>query len=823
MTFLLIVAAGLALGFLGAPLVAWAAGLGLLLLWTGAGTTLWTVFAVFVVLFCLVPVRRAILSKPLMGWMRSAGLLPQISRTEKEALEAGTVWIEGEFFGGKPDMDRLLNIPVPELSNEEKDFLDGPVADICSIVDDWEVFQHRDLPPEAWQQLADKRFFGMIIPKKYGGLELSASAVSAVIGKLSSRSIPLGITAMVPNSLGPAELLLHYGTEEQKKKYLPRLATGQDIPCFALTEPNAGSDAGSMQARGVVYRAENGELMLRLNWRKRYITLASVASLVGMAFKLEDPDMLLGGDPHPGITCALIPADTPGVVRGRQHDPLGVPFYNCPFEGHNVEVPIDAIIGGPARAGQGWRMLMEQLAAGRGIMLPAQSAAGSKMLSRVTGAYAAVRKQFGLSIGKFEGIAEPMARIGASAYTLESARRITSGALDGGAKPAVASAISKYYFTEGFRNNINDAMDILGGAGISCGPRNMLAHAYFAAPISITVEGANILTRTLMIFGQGAIRCHPFAYREISALQNGDLNEFDESFWGHVGHVIRNSSRSLLLTMTRGYLASCPIEGPSRRYLQKLSWSSATFAFYADVAMAAYGGNLKRKEILTGRFSDALSWMFLASATVHRFEADGRPQEDLALFRHSMDTAMANIQNAFDSIFANFDAPGIGMLVRGPVQLWSRMNSLGRGPADADVNAVAKAMQTPGEQRDRLFDLLYQPTDAEEPVVKLEEAFAACVQADQTVTKIRKAIRKRLLPKGKPVAMLDAAVRAGILTVAEADQVRAAEKLRDDVIQVDGFSVREYLQTAVDGGWEGGNRSQSESVRTGTGSNPFAA
>jgi acyl-CoA dehydrogenase len=815
MTTFFILAIGLALGFFSAPLAAWAAAYGVLLLWIGASTVLWSVYAGLVVLFCVVPVRRTLLSRPLMGWMRAAGILPKISRTEQEALEAGTVWIEGEFFGGKPDLDRLLNIPTPELNNDEKDFLDGPVAELCAMVDDWEVFQHRDLPPEAWKALAEHRFFGMIIPKKYGGLELSASAVSAVIGKLSSRSIPLGITAMVPNSLGPAELLLHYGTDEQKDRYLPRLAEGKDIPCFALTEPSAGSDAGSMKARGVVYRAENGELMLRLNWRKRYITLASIASLIGLAFKLEDPDMLLGGDPHPGITCALIPAETPGVVRGRQHDPLGVPFYNCPFEGHNVEVSIDAIIGGPKRAGQGWRMLMEQLAAGRGIMLPATSAAGSKMLARVTGSYATVRKQFGLNIGKFEGIAEPLARIGGSAYTLESARRIMSGALDGGAKPAVASAIAKYYFTEGFRDNINDAMDILGGAGISCGPRNLLAHAYFAAPISITVEGANILTRTLMIFGQGAIRCHPFAYREISALQNGDLVEFDESFWGHVGHVIRNMSRSLVLTATRGYLASCPVDGPSRRYLQKLSWASATFAFYADVAMGAYGGDLKRKEILTGRFSDALSWMFLASATVHRFEADGRPKEDLALFRHSMDTAMAHIQTAFEGIFANFDAPFIGAAVRGPVQLWARLNTIGRGPTDADVNNVAKLMQVPGVQRDRLFDLVYLPTDPEEAGAKLETAFLACVQADQIVVKIRKAIRKRLLPKGRPVAMLDAAVRAGIIRLDEADEVRAAEKLRDDAIQVDGFGTREYLRTAVNGGWEDGNASQSSGPSAG--------
>jgi acyl-CoA dehydrogenase len=801
-TFLLSLAVGLTLAFFGAPILAWAAGFALLLLWTSAGVYLWSTFAVFVTLFCLPPVRRNLITKPLMGWMKKAGILPKISKTEQEALEAGTVWLEGEIFGGKPDLQRLLSVEVPELKAEEHDFLNGPVEEICALVDDWEVFQHRDLSPEAWQSLKDLRFFGMIIPKKYGGLDLSATAVSAVIGKLSSRSIPLGITAMVPNSLGPAELLVHYGTEDQKNHYLPRLASGADIPCFALTEAGAGSDAGAMEANGVVYRDQQGALMLRLNWRKRYITLASVATVVGLAFKLEDPDMLLGGDPHPGITCALIPADTPGIVRGRQHDPLNVPFINCPFEGHDVEVSIDAIIGGPERVGQGWRMLMEQLAAGRGIMLPAQSAAGTKMLARVTGAYAAVRKQFGLPIGKFEGIAEPMARIGASAYTLEATRRLTASALDGGAKPAVVSAIAKYNFTESFRRNINDAMDILGGAGISRGPRNLLAHAYSAAPISITVEGANILTRTLMIFGQGAIRCHPYAYSEISALQRGDLHEFDESFWGHVGHVVRNGSRSLLLSLSRGHFASCPIEGPSRRYLQKLSWASATFALYADFAMASYGGNLKRKEILTGRFSDALSWMYLATAIIRRFEGEGRPAEDLAYFQHSMDTAMSNIQQAFEGIFANFDAPLIGGLVRGPIALWARLNTLGNGASDKNINQIARSMQIPGLQRDRLFDLLYVPKDADQAMGRLEQAMVACTEADQILGKIRKAMHKRQLPKGKPMQAVDAAVRAGIIRQSEADQIRQAEKLRLDAIHVDGFSEREYLRTAANGGWQ---------------------
>ena len=809
-TLLLLLVATLILGFFGVPAVAWAGGYALILMWTGAGAFGWTMFGIFVALFFAPPIRRTLLSKPLMGFLKKAGILPSISRTEREALDAGTVWLEGELFSGKPDLQTLLDVESPELDEAELAFLNGPVEELCAMTDDWEVFEKRDLSPAVWKAMKDKGLFGMIIPKKYGGLELSANAVSAVIGKLSSRSIPLGITAMVPNSLGPAELLVHYGTDEQKNHYLPKLASGEVLPCFALTGPNAGSDAGAMEANGVVFRNAAGELMLRLNWRKRYITLAAVADVIGLAFKLEDPDMLLGGDPHPGITCALIPAEAPGIVRGRQHDPLRVPFFNCPFEGHDVEVPVSAIIGGPARVGQGWRMLMEQLAAGRGIMLPAQSAAGTKAMARITGAYAAVRKQFGLPIGKFEGIAEPMADIGARAYLLEAARRITAGALDSGAKPAVVSAIAKYQFTESFRKSINDAMDIVGGAGISCGPRNLIAHPYFAAPISITVEGANILTRTLMIFGQGAIRCHPFAFREINALEKGDLVEFDDAFFGHLAHIVRNGSRALLMTLSRGYFAACPIEGPARRDMQKLAWTSSSFAFWADVAMGVYGGDLKRKEVLTGRFSDVLSWMYLATATIRRFEGEGRRAEDLPFYRASMDLCWSQIQTAFEGIYANLEVPGLTWAVRGPVGIWSRLNSLGSGSSDTTLAKVAAAMQMPGEQRDRLFDMLFMPTAEGEAVHRLETAFEACVAAEAVFAKIKKAMRKRDLAKMPLLEALEPAARMGILTMAEVEQVRAAEKLRDDAIAVDGFAHRDYKRTAAEGGWAESDASRSQ-------------
>jgi acyl-CoA dehydrogenase len=801
MTFLLFLAGLLALGFFGVRLLGWTLWAAAFLVWWSWPTWLLVVLAVPAVIFNWPALRLRIVTTPLMRFIKKAGLLPVISNTEREALDAGTVWFEGELFSGKPDFARLQQEAYPELTQEEQAFLDGPVEEVCRMTDDWQVFQRRDLSPQSWQYLRDNGFFGMIIPKEYGGLEFSPTAVSAVIAKLSSRCIPLGITAMLPNSLGPAELLVHYGTDEQKKTLLPRLAAGKEIPCFALTEPHAGSDAGGIRANGVVFKGEDGRLMMRLNMEKRYITLASRATLLGVAFKLSDPDNLLGRGSDLGICCALVPADAPGLELGKQHDPLNVPFFNCPFTGKDVVLPLDSLIGGPERVGQGWRMLMEQLAAGRGIMLPSQATAGTKMAARVTGAYAAVRKQFGLSIGKFEGIEEPMARIGGMAYTLEAARRFTCGGLDGGAKPAVASAIAKYYFTETMREVINDAMDICGGAGISRGPRNLLAHAYFAAPISITVEGANILTRTLMIFGQGAIRCHPFAENEISALEKGDVKGFDFAFFGHIGHVVHNLSRSMILSLTRGHAASIPIEGVTRRDYKKLSWASARFAILADIAMASYGGDLKRKEILTGRFSDVFSWMYLASATLRRFEGEGRKREDYPLFRWSMDNAFGHIQTAFEEIYRNFDAPGIGALMRGPLSWWVRMNPIGSGPSDKDCQRIARIMQTPGNQRESLTGGMFVPKDAEEALGRLEKAFLASVAADEVAKKIKAAIRKHELPRQPIHTLLAEAQTAGVITAAEVAIVEHAEELRTDVIQVDSFTEEEYKSTALGGGW----------------------
>lgn len=593
--------------YLRVPLWVWASSGFVALFGFGAPVWLLITFLFLVVLFNLKPLRRTVLTAPLMKLLEVMQILPAISETEQTAIDAGTVWIEEELFSGKPDLKRLNSEAYPDLTEQEQAFLDGPVEELCRLVSDWEVFRTRDFSAEAWQFMKEKRFFGLIIPEAYGGYGFSANAHSLIVAKLASRCGPLATTVMVPNSLGPAELLMHYGTNAQKEYYLPRLAKGEEMPCFALTEPNAGSDAGSMESRGEVFRDSSGELMLRVNWDKRYITLAAISTVIGLAFKLYDPDNLLGKGIAPGITAALIPSGTKGVELGKRHDPLGVPFFNCPTRGRDVVVSVDAIIGGADGAGNGWRMLMESLAVGRGISLPAQAIGGAKIAVRAVGAYAAIRKQFGLAIGKFEGIEEPMARIGGYTYLMDAARGYICGALDQGAKPAVVTAIAKYNFTELGREIVNDAMDVLGGAGISRGPRNIVAHSYIATPIAITVEGANILTRTLIIFGQGAIRSHPYALKEIRALMDRDTVQFDENFWKHLGHVFESMIRALLLSVTRGRLAYSPVKGSAGKYYRKLAWSSASFAFMADMALGSYGGALKMKEKLAGRYADILS------------------------------------------------------------------------------------------------------------------------------------------------------------------------------------------------------------------------
>lgn len=789
--FLGIAAVALGLGFIAAPLIAWTVFGAVCIL--GIGGWSWLLgYAIVMAVFNVQKVRQTMVSGPIMKIMKALKFLPVISETERTALTAGTVWIDGELFSGKPDWNRLIREPYPDLNEEERAFLEGPCEEVCRMTDDWQVFQDRDLPEKVWQYLKDHGFFGLIIPKEFGGKGFSATTNSAVVAKLSSRSGPLGITVMVPNSLGPAELLTHYGTPEQKAHYLPRLATGEDMPCFALTEPGAGSDAGAMSASGEIFERD-GDLWVRLNWNKRYITLAAVSTVLGLAFRLRDPQNHLGKGEDIGITCALIPSKTEGVVLGKRHDPLGVPFYNCPTEGRNVEVKLDeVVIGGRGGIGQGWKMLMECLAAGRGISLPASATATAKMMARIAGSYAATRKQFGLPIGKFEGIEEPLARIGGKAYMLEAGRRMTCGGLDDGAKPAVVTAIAKYSFTELARETLTDAMDILGGKAISMGPRNPVAHAYMATPISITVEGANILTRTLIVFGQGAIRCHPYAWDEVQAVEKNDSAAFDKAFFGHIGHVVRNLSRSVVLSLSRGWLAGSPVNGPAAQYYRKLSWASASFATMADMAMAMLGGDLKRKEALTGRFADVFSWLYLGNAVLRRFEAEGRPKEDLPYLHWSMQTCLAEIQKAFDGIFGNFDVPVAGWLFRGPIGLWSRFNTLSSGPADKTMQKVARAMQVPGAQRERMTSGMYIPTALDETIGQLEHALVLCTQADEVMRRIKDAVKKKKLTKKAPALLREDALSLGIISAADAELLDKAETARAAVVAVDSFTLDEY-------------------------------
>lgn len=793
-----IVGIGLIFGYTGAPLWIWAvAGLAAL---TGLGAPVWLLaaYAALALIFNIKPVRRALLSGPLMSLLDKLKILPKISETEQTAIDAGTVWIEGDLFSGKPDLKKMSQEEYPDLTEKERAFMDGPVEKLCSMVSDWDVFQRRDFNEKTWKYFKKERFFGLVIPEKYGGHGFSANAHSAIVAKLASRCGPLATTVMVPNSLGPAELLMHYGTQKQKDHYLPRLAKGEEIPCFALTEPNAGSDAGSMQSHGEVFKGDDGELYLKLSWEKRYITLAAISTVIGLAFKLHDPDNLLGKGKELGITCALIPSDTEGVVLGKRHDPLGVPFYNCPIRGKDVVVPVSAIIGGKDGAGNGWRMLMESLAVGRGISLPAQAVGGAKTATRAIGAYAAIRQQFGLNIGKFEGIEEPMARIGGYTYLLDAARTYICGALDQGAKPAVVTAIAKYNFTELGREIVNDAMDIVGGSGISRGPRNIFANSYIAMPIAITVEGANILTRTLMIFGQGAIRSHPFAINEIEALMNKDVKKFDDNFWKHIGHAIRNMIRSMVLSITRGRLAGSPVSGPASKYYKKLAWASATFAFMADIALGSYGGALKMKEKLSGRYADVLSWMLLAVATLRRYEAENKKEEDRIYFEWAMDEAFHRIQTAFDEIFSEINVPGLSWIFRGPVALWSRINRIGKKPSDDLGHNVAQAMQTRGEQRDRITNDIYIPTSRDQAIGKYEHALEMVEKSYPVYKKLYKATKAKELEKAHVLKQLDTALQKNIITAEEAELVRKTEEARYDTILVDEFTLDEYDRSAVE-------------------------
>ncbi len=750
-----------------------------------------------VVLLGVRPVRRALLSAPIFNLYRK--VLPQMSDTEHDALEAGTVWWEGELFRGRPDWKRMLAYPRPRLTDEEQHFLDHQAEEACRMVNDWNITQERfDLPAEVWDYLKRSGFLGMIIPKEYGGLAFSAYAHSEIVTKLSTRSSALAVSVMVPNSLGPAELLLHYGTDEQKNHYLPRLARGEEVPAFALTSPWAGSDAAAIPDSGIVCKGEwqgREVIGMRVSWDKRYITLAPVCTLLGLAFRLYDPDGLLGGKKDLGITCALVPHDHPGVDTGRRHFPLNAMFMNGPTRGHDVFMPLDFIIGGPAMAGQGWRMLMECLAAGRSISLPSSNTGMSKLTARAVGGYARVRSQFRTPVGKFEGVEEALARIGGHTYMMDAARSMTAGAVDLGEKPSVVSAIVKYHVTERARQVVNDGMDVIGGKGICLGPSNFLGRAYQQIPIGITVEGANILTRSLIIFGQGAIRCHPHVLDEMRAAQAADpeqgLADFDRAFWGHVRHTTVNALRAVGHGFTNALLArpDTAVAPEMIRYYRQLTRFSVAFATLADVSMLTLGGALKRRESISARLGDILSQLYLISATLKRYQDEGRQAADAPLAHWAIQDAFCRAQDAFTGVLANFPNRPLAWTLRVLLFPWGRPFA---APSDTLSMAVADALSQPGGARDRLTQGTYVPQDLAEPVGAIEAAFAAVLDTQALEARMREFEKAGRVPAADPRAnvrdMAEAIHAAGGLTDDELDRIRARNALRDRVIGVDDFA-----------------------------------
>jgi acyl-CoA dehydrogenase len=751
--------------------------------WVGAA---WIATAVFALLSVVKPVRRALVSGPIFGLYKK--VMPQISQTEQEALNAGSVWWDADLFTGKPAWSKMLAFQAPRLTADEQAFFDGPVEELCAMLDEWDITNNRmDLPPEAWKFIAEKGFLGIIIPKAYGGLGFSAFAHSEIVTKISTRSGTAAVTVMVPNSLGPAELLIHYGTQEQKDHYLPRLAKGLEVPCFALTNPDAGSDAAAIPDFGIVCTAmhEGKEVLgIRLTWEKRYITLAPVATLVGLAFKLFDPDRLLGGKEEIGITLALIPSAHKGVQIGRRHNPLNSAFMNGPTSGKDVFIPLDWVIGGRAQVGTGWRMLMECLAAGRSISLPSMSMAAGKIATRTTGAYARVRSQFKTPIGKFEGIEEPLARIGGSTYLMDATRRMTMTALDMGEKPSVVSAICKYHMTERMRSILSDAMDVHGGKGICLGPNNYLGRAYQNAPIAITVEGANILTRSLIIFGQGAIRCHPWVLKEIQAAAANDLKAFDHAFWSHIAFAIGNGARALWLGLTGGAGVSVPGSPETRRYLQIMTRFSSSFALLADMSMFVIGGQLKRKEMLSARLGDILSHLYMMSATVKRYHDEGRQKEDLPLLTWAMYDSFFKMQVAMDGVLANFPNRPIAWVLR---RLVFPKGLTLNAPHDKWVSRVAQILITPGAARDRLTAGAYVPMKDDDLIGRLEFAMQAVIKADPIEAKIRQAVKEGKLTQHTIAERRFAALKQGVVAQAEYDHLAYADRLKREVIMVDDF------------------------------------
>ncbi|MEO6080971.1 MAG: acyl-CoA dehydrogenase [Steroidobacteraceae bacterium] len=767
--------------------------------WGGNPTGLWKGLLLLMLalmwLFNIRPLRKALISRPfLKTYLR---MLPTMSATEREALEAGSVWWDGELFTGKPDWNKLLGTRPAQLSAAEQAFLDGPVEQLCAMVDDFDVTHRRaDLPPEAWEFIKRNGFFAMIIPKQYGGLELGRYAQSSVLIKLCSRSIVLGTTVAVPNSLGPGELLVHYGTEAQKNHYLPRLARGEEVPCFGLTSPVAGSDATSITDTGIVCRGlyEGREVIgIRLNFSKRYITLAPVATVVGLAFRLFDPEQLLDTTADIGITCALIPRDTPGIKIGRRHFPLNIPFQNGPIQGEDVFVPVDFIIGGVKMAGKGWRMLVEQLSVGRCISLPASATGGAMTAAWTTGAYARIRKQFGMPVGKFEGVEQVLARIMGTTYIMDATRSVTTGAIDGGEKPAVPAAILKMHITEMGRAVSADAMDVHGGKGVMLGPRNYLARGWQAAPIGITVEGANILTRNLIIFGQGAIRCHPFVLKEMQAARNPNgarsVDDFDRALFGHIGFTISNAVRSLVMALTFARFEGAPGSGALRRYYQHIERFSASFAFATDVAMLSLGGYLKKKESLSARLGDVLSCLYMASMVLKHYHDNGSPKEDQPLVEWACRDLLYRAQEQLHGFLRNFPNRLLAWLMRALIFPRGRTYF---APSDALGAQLAALSMEPGPSRDRLCRHAFRSNLAGNPLAALHEALQMAVRVEPIDRRLRVEGVKtgRILALDMP-GQIREGQQLGILTAEEAALLLDYDQRIMHIINVDDFAATE--------------------------------
>lgn len=745
------------------------------------GIIFWSIFALLAAVFLFQSLRVNLITKNIVNFINKKGLLPKISATEEAALQAGTNWVEADFFKAQVNFKEINAQKVTILTKEEQDFLDNEVNELCEMTTDWEIFQNRDLSPQVWQFIKDKKFFGMIIPKEYGGLGFSATAHSRVIEKLVSRSQVLAITIMVPNSLGPAELILKHGTSKQKDRYLSDLAHGIQVPCFGLTEPNAGSDATSITSNGIIFKDENGELKIKLNFEKRYITLGNIATLVGLAFVLKDPEHLLGENEDLGITFAVIDAKTPGLDNSKRHDPLGIPFVNSPLYGKDVIIDMENIIGETDGIGKGWQMLVESLSIGRGISLPSVSLGGTKLALNVTASYCQLREQFGLSINYFEGVEEKIAKIAAFSYILNSARNYTLDAIDDGVKPGVINSIMKYHATEKFRTVINDAMDVLGGSAIIRGENNLLAHAYFAIPISITVEGANILTRNLMQFGQGLIKSHPYIYTEITALKNNNIQKFDKAFFAHIALGFNSFAKSLAFYFTRAKFSYQ--KGEFKRYKQKLLWVSSEFTFLTNVALGILGPSLKKRENISARFGDILSNCYLITATLREFENNPN-EEDRTLVDYVCNYCFNEIQVAREEIISN-----IGYL--GFLLPLVKINPFSIKAKDKLNAKIVKNLNNQ-DYLQKLTSSLFISSNENDRLNVIQEAVKQNKECETSFKKLKDAIKNETIKKDSFENMLTQLLEKNILASNEIEKMKKAHALKQEVISVDSFEATIY-------------------------------